>query len=385
MENFTYHNPTKIIFGKNEVEKIGSECLKYGKKALLLIGKNSVKKNGLYAQVVSILNMHEIQSITFEGIKSNPVYEDADAAVQLAKEHQVNSIIALGGGSVIDTAKAVSIGYYVNHSVWDFYMQKVKPTQALPILTILTLAATGTEMNSSTVLQDTNSGVKRGYGSPLLFPKVSILDPTLTFSVPTNYTAYGIADLISHCLEVYVGKGDSPLSDYYIASIIKLATLYGPNVLKNPEDYEARANIMWLATNALNGSLTNGKGYGDWGTHGFEHSLSVLYDIAHGAGLSIVFPAWLKHFAPKITSKLAFLGKMVFELNESSEELQALKFIDRLEQFYREIKVPIRLKEVNILKDEKEKILTNLALNNVSGRVYAMQKEDHESILEKMW
>ncbi len=385
MENFSYQNPTKIVFGKNQLERIGVECLPYGKSAIILLGKGSAKKSGLYASVISFLNMQEIRSVTFEGIKSNPTFEDADKAVQLAKKHNVEMIIAVGGGSVIDTAKAVSIGYYVNHSVWDFYLQKEKPEIALPIINILTLSATGTEMNSSSVLQDTNAAIKRGFGSPLIFPKVSILDPTLTYTVPSNYTAYGVADLIAHCLEVYFGKGNAPLSDYYIASILKLAIQYGPKAIESPDDYESRSNIMWLATNALNGSLLNGKGYGDWGSHGFEHSLSVLYDIPHGAGLSIVFPAWLKHYSPQIISKLAFLAKMVFEIYEGSENEKAYLFIEKLETFFKSINTPIRLSDLEICKTEKLKILENLKLNNISGRVFAMKEEDHDQLLELMW
>lgn len=385
MENFSYYNPTKIIFGKNEVDRIGSEAKIVGSKAIILIGKGSAKKSGLYARVVSSLNMNGIKSVTYEGIKSNPTYEDADEAVALAKEFKADMVIAVGGGSVIDSAKAVAMGYYVNHSVWDFYLQKEKPEKALPLINILTLAATGTEMNSSTVLQDTSGGMKKGYSSPLIFPKLSILDPSLTYSVPAGYTAYGVADLIAHCLEVYFGKAESPLSDYYIASILKLATVYGPKVIENPEDYDARANIMWLATNALNGSLVNGKGNGDWGSHLFEHTLSVLFDIAHGAGLSIVFPAWMKHFSPQFESKLAFLGRMVFDINEGTEKEQASAFIKKLEEFYSSIHTPIHLSEVNITRTDKDKILENLKLNNASGRVYSMCPTDHEMILEKMW
>lgn len=385
MENFSYHNPTKIIFGKNEVDRIGSEVNLLGTKAIILLGKGSAKKTGLYARVISSLNMYGIKSITYEGIKSNPLYEDADEAVKYAKEFGAEMVIAIGGGSVIDTAKAVAMGYYVEHSVWDFYLQKAKPEKALPLVNILTLAATGTEMNSSTVLQDTATGAKKGYSSPHLFPKLSILDPTLTYSVPANYTAYGIADLIAHCLEVYFGKGEAPLSDYYIASILKLATQYGPVVLKEPENYEARANIMWLATNALNGTLVNGKGNGDWGSHLFEHTLSVLYDVPHGAGLSIVFPAWLKHFSVRFEQKLAFLGRMVFDLNEGDETEQAQKFIEHLEAFFSSINTPIRLSEVNIPESQRDNILDNLKKNRVTGRVYAMTETDHADILEKMW
>ena len=384
MENFSYHNPTKIIFGKNEVDRIGSEAKLIGTKALIILGKGSAKKSGLYARVVSSLNMQGVKSVTYEGIKSNPTFEDADEAVQLAKEFEADHIIAIGGGSVIDSAKAVAMGYYVNHSVWDFYLQKAKPEKALPLINILTLAATGTEMNSSTVIQDTAAGMKKGYSSPHIFPKLSILDPTLTYTVPASYTAYGVADLISHCLEIYFGKGDAPLSDYYIASILKLATEYTPKVLANPEDYDARANIMWLATNALNGSLVNGKGSGDWGSHLVEHTLSVLYDVAHGAGLSIVFPAWMKHFAPQFEERLAFLGKMVFDLKGSQKE-QAIGFIEHLEKFYTSINTPIRLSEINVNKEDTSKILDNLKLNNASGRAYPMTELDHAQILEKMW
>ncbi len=384
MENFSYHNPTKIIFGKNEVDRIGSEALLIGKKAIIIIGKGSAKKTGLYARVVSSLNMHGIKSVTFEGIKSNPTFEDADEAVQLAKEFEAEMVIAIGGGSVIDSAKAIAMGYYVNHSVWDFYLQKEKPTNALPLINILTLAATGTEMNSSSVLQDTAGGMKKGFSSPHIFPKLSILDPSLTYTVPATYTAYGIADLIAHCLEVYFGKSESPLSDYYIASILKLATVYGPKVIEDPIDYDARANIMWLATNALNGTLVNGKGSGDWGSHLFEHTLSVLFDIAHGAGLSIVFPAWMKHFSPQFESKLAFLGKMVFDI-EGSEKEKAEGFISKLEEFFQHINTPIRLSEANINQSDEARILENLALNKASGRVYPMCGNDHAAILAKMW
>ena len=386
MENFTHYNPTKILFGKNEIEKVAVECLPYGKSAIILLGKGSAKKHGIYARLISLLNMHQIKFITYEGIKSNPTYQDADAAVKLAKENKVDFIIALGGGSVIDTAKAVAMGYYVDHSVWDFYMQKVeRPSQALPIISILTLAATGTEMNSSTVIQDTDGGMKKGYGSPLLFPKVSILDPEFTYSVPANFTAYGIADLMAHSLEVFFGLGDAPLSDHYIASILKLAIQFGPETISNPNNYEARANIMWLATNALNGTILNGRGTGDWGCHGLEHTLSVLYDIPHGAGLSIVYPAWLKYHLPKIKSRLVFLAKHVFDLNEGTEEELALQFIEHLEKYFKAINTPIRLSDYQIPQSDHQKIIDNLTLNAITGRVYPLNSMDYHGIINLMW
>lgn len=386
MENFQYYNPTKILFGKEVIDHLCTEAGVYGKKALIIIGQGAVKKNGLYARVLSLMNICGLEHVTFEGVKSNPIYQDADEAVNLAKDHQVDMIIAIGGGSVIDTAKAVAMGFYVNHSVWDFYLQTAaKPTQALPLLNILTLAATGTEMNSSTVLQDTDSGMKKGYGAPCLFPKVSFLDPTYTQSVPLNYTAYGVADLISHALEQFFGKGDAPLSDLYTASVIKLAVDYGQKVRLEPDNFEYRSQIMWLATNALNGTLKAGKNSGDWGVHGLEHTLSVLYDIPHGAGLSMVYPAWLKYHQPRIQTKLAFLAKHVFEINELDESSASDQFIARLEDFFTKIETPTRLHQVSVLVDDKSKIIANMKLNKVTGSVYPLAENEYEQILDLMW
>jgi alcohol dehydrogenase YqhD (iron-dependent ADH family) len=386
MENFIHYNPTKILFGKDVVDDICQEISPYGKRALLIIGKGSVKQNGIYARVISLMNICGLEHYTFEGIQSNPTFQDADAAVKLAKEKQVDMIVALGGGSVIDTAKAVAAGFYVEHSVWDFYLRKAStPKKALPIIAILTLAATGSEMNSATVLQDSENGIKTAILSDLLYPKVSFLDPTLTVSVPLNYTAYGVVDLIAHALEQFFGKGNAPLTDHYTADIIKLAMSYGRKVMVQPEDYDTRAQIMWLATNALNGTLSAGKSPGDWGVHHIEHTLSVLYDIPHGAGLSIVYPAWLKIQLPKIKEKLAFLAKHVFEFTSNDDEVLGLDFITALEAFFKEINSPISLTEAGINIKEKQRILNNLAQNKVSGMVYPLTEKDHQEIVEEMF
>lgn len=386
MENFQYYNPTKILFGKDVLDQLCTEANVYGKKCLIIIGQGSVKKSGLYARVLSLMNISGLEHVTFEGVKSNPLYQDAEEAIELAKENNVDLIVAVGGGSVIDTAKAVAMGFYVDHSVWDFYLQKApRPTKALPLLNVLTLAATGTEMNSATVLQDTVSGMKKGYSAPCLFPKVSFLDPTFTQTVPLNYTSYGVADLISHSLEQFFGKGDSPLSDLYTASVIKLAIDYGLKVRQDPENFEYRSQIMWLATNALNGTLKAGKNSGDWGVHGLEHTLSVLYDIPHGAGLSIVYPAWLKQHQPQINAKLAFLAKHVFEIQGTDEVLAANIFISQLEAFFTQIETPIRLNQADIFKNDEEKIIANFKLNKVTGSVYPLGEKEYEEILAKMW
>ncbi len=376
MQNFTFHNPTKIIFGQDIIENIGTEAKYIGSNVLIIIGKGSVKNSGLLARVVSLLNMHNVTSQIFEGIKSNPTYQDADNATAKAKAMKADMILAIGGGSVIDTAKAVCAGYFHEGSVWDFYMNKAKCKQALPLLTILTLAATGTEMNPYTVLQDTKGGTKKGWGSPLLYPKLSFLDPKLTYSVPSTYTAYGIADLIAHALETYFSKNQNQYTNHTTAALIKVAVENGKKLNSNLEDYDARANIMWAATNALNGTLAVGRAGGDWGCHALEHSLSVLYDIPHGAGLSIIFPAWMKHFEAQNTEKLAFLSQNVFD---------GKPFIAELEKFFTQIGTPTRLSEVNILSTDKSKIIDNFVKNKASGMVHALEVSDYENILKNAW
>jgi alcohol dehydrogenase YqhD (iron-dependent ADH family) len=374
MENFIFYNPTKLFFGKNVVEKnLGVEASKYGTKALLLIGKGSVKENGILEEVTQQLSKNNIQFHIFEGIKSNPIYEDADKAVLRAKEIKAEMIIAVGGGSVLDTAKAVAAGFYYENSIWDFYVGKAKAKRALPLLTILTLAATGSEMNPYTVLQNDETKQKFGYGADCLYPKVSFLDPSYTYSVNQYYTACGVADLISHTLEEFFDTSVSVLSDTIGANIIRLAFDYGKKAVEHPYDYVARANVMWLATMALNGSLAAGKKGGDWGVHALEHSLSALFDIAHGAGLAIIYPAWLKHFRPKIEDKLKFLSKHI--LGDEN-----LDFIQALEKFYLSIDLPVLLHQANI--EDKEKILINWQETRASGYFFKMENKDYESILK---
>jgi hypothetical protein len=380
MINFTAHNPTKVIFGKDVVKQLGTEAVKYGNRALLLIGQGSVKKNGLLDTVLAQLERMGVTPTLFEGIRPNPIYQDCDKAVQVALDANVEMIVAVGGGSVLDSAKAIAMGFYVHHSVWDFYTQKAaKPASALPILAVLTLAATGSEMNPYTVIQNTETGLKLGYGAPVLYPKVSFLDPTYTFSVSPTQTAYGVADLISHCLEEFFEPTPSLLSDHIASDIIKLAFEYGRQAVAEPENYEARAQVMWLATMALNGSLSAGKYGGDWGVHALEHSLSVLFDIAHGAGLSIAYPAWIKYHATQVSSKLDFLAERVLGKGHTGED-----FIHALEAFYTEIGTPTHLSQLNIGTDKHASILENWAKSKASGSFYKLSEKDYPALLALM-
>lgn len=381
MENFSVYNPTRLHFGKGCVsEKLAQEASVWGKRALILIGKGSVKKNGILDDVTRQLDQAGIAYEVFEGIKSNPIYQDADRAIAQSKAFKADMIIGVGGGSVIDTAKAVALGHYSNASIWDIYMRQVEaPAQALPLLCVLTLAATGTEMNMFAVLQNDEARIKKGFGHPGMYPKVSFLDPAYTLSVPLNYTAYGVADLMAHTFELYFDPSDAPLSNYFATDIIALAFDYGRAVIQKPQDYDVRANIMWLATTALNGTLNAGKRGGDWGVHAIEHALSVLFDIPHGAGLSIAYPAWLRHFLPKIKDKLTFMAERTLGKGTTAEA-----FIDYLENFFKEIGTPIRLSEVGIGEDKHPLILEVFKQNRVRGMHFDMNEEDHKAILQLM-
>jgi alcohol dehydrogenase YqhD (iron-dependent ADH family) len=380
MLNFTAFNPTRLHFGKDCLQKIGPEARQYGQKALILIGKGSVKQNGTLKRLTDQLDQAAIEWTVFEGIKSNPEYQKADEAVQKARSFGADMLIALGGGSVIDTAKAVSAGFYVDHSVWDFYQGKgLQPQAALPLLVVLTLAATGTEMNRFTVLQDTAAQQKRGWGHELLYPKSSYLDPEFTYTVPVNYTAYGVADMLAHTFELYFSKDKAPLSDLMATDIVRLGFEYGPLVVAQPHNYEARANILWLSTMALNGSLQAGKRSGDFGVHSFEHVLSVLFDIPHGAGLSIVYPAWMKHFYNEIEEKLNFLAYRTLGEGKTGRD-----FIQALEDFYDQIDTPKRLQDWGIGIDQHAQILKTLEANKVKGAYFEMKSADYKALLALM-
>ena len=380
MKNFISSNPTKLLFGKGVVSKLGNYSKNNGSKAVIIIGKGSVKHNGILDAVIEQLKAVGTDYILYEGIKSNPIYQDVDECVSLAREFKADQIIAVGGGSVIDSAKAVAVGFFHNGSVWDICSGAIKPKEALPIICVLTLAATGTEMNKFSVIQNVETGQKLGWGSDLVYPQVSFLDPEYTFSVPKTYTSYGVSDLIAHTFEQYFEPTSSPLSDHLATDIVKLAFEYGKQVMDNPNDYDSRSNILWLATVALNGSLSAGKQGGDWGVHGFEHSLSVLYDIPHGAGLSIIYPAWMKTYFLEIESKLDFMAQRVL-----GEDKKAQDFIDAYEAFSKSIDSPTRLSEVDIKSDQESRIVENLVANKVSGMFFEQNQNTYHKMLELMW
>ncbi|MEE4176533.1 MAG: iron-containing alcohol dehydrogenase [Bacteroides sp.] len=378
MENFRINNPVDLHFGAGVVEKLGPLAFGYGKKALLVYGKGSVKTNGSYHQTLKSLQDAGVEVVEYDGIKSNPIIEDVDEAADLGRREGVKMVVALGGGSVIDSAKIIAITIAVSHSGWAFLDGPEKPVKAIPLLCVLTLAATGTEMNAAAVVQSDSKKKKIGYVNKLMYPKHSFLDPGFTISVPPNQTAYGIVDLIAHALEAWFGEGDASLSDRFIIAIIKEALKYGPELMKNLEDYDLRARIMYAATCALNGMTVPGKKSQDWGVHNIGHTLGVKWDLAHGATLSIVYPAWLKLHKERMPHRITELGSALF----GSETVDDT--IYKLEYFFKLLGSPIRLSQAGIQCSEKDKeeLFEIMQLNKVNGLHHKLSEQDYRFLIE---
>jgi butanol dehydrogenase len=293
MLNFTMSMPTEVYFGKDTLDGLFGYLSKFGGKRILLVyGGGSIKKNGIYDKTVSILNSNGIFFKELSGIKPNPRISSVRDGVKIIRDNRLDFILAAGGGSVIDACKAIAAGAVYDGDPWDFYLRKAKLEKApLPIGVILTLAATGSETNWGSVVSDDETERKLPFRHEWLRPKFAVLDPVFTYSVPPFHTAAGIADIMAHVFEQYFSPTKSAyLSDRLAEAVMKTVIHYAPKVMKDPEDYEARANILWAGTLALNQLLTYGKAT-DWATHMIEHEVSAIYDISHGAGLAVLFPA----------------------------------------------------------------------------------------------
>jgi len=379
MENFVLYNPVKLHFGRGVVNNLGKSVSKYGKRVLLVYGGGSIKKNGIYVQVMDQMKKSGLEVFEYQGIKPNPIIEDVDAAADLGRQKKVDVILAVGGGSVIDSAKIIAVTVPVDHSGWDFMSGNKTPTTALPVVGVLTLAATGTEMNRFAVVQNNATKEKIGTGWSFTYPKESFLDPAYTLSVPADYTGYGIADLVAHCLEAWFGEGEASLSDRFVASIIHEAIAYGPSLMDDLENYQLREKIMYAATSALNNLTMYGRKNGDWGVHSLGHVLSVLYDVPHGASLSIVFPAWMRHHREKAGERIIELGNALYGLGTVDETIY------ELEAFFTSIGCPTRLSDFGIDAREKgEEIVQTMIINEASGNHFKLGEEDYRKLVELM-
>ncbi|MDD5167587.1 MAG: iron-containing alcohol dehydrogenase [Syntrophales bacterium] len=364
MQNFVFENPTKIIFGKDQIPKIGKEVGRFGRKALLVYGMSSILKNGIYDQVTSSLKEAGIPFVDFPGVKSNPVLSHVLKGIELARREEVDVILAVGGGSVIDAAKTIAAGVKAEHDIWDFFTFSKVIKDALPILTVATVSASASEMNNGAVITKEEGNQKYSIMSPWIQPKVSILDPSVLFSLSAAYSAYSSVDVITHMLEGYFNNREtaaSPLQDRLVEGLTRTIMESTDVIMKEPDNYDARANVMWGAILGFNGLTTAGMGVVQLPAHMIEHSLSALYDIAHGAGLSIVLPAWMSYAVETKNERLARFAGEVFNVHEADDRQTALKGIDCLKSWFAAIGAPVSLKEAGIPAGDIEKIADNAA------------------------
>ena len=382
MRNFTYYNPTKLIFGRGTVEKLRDEVPKYGKKVLLVYGGGSIKKNGLYDQVVGILNDINAEIYEVSGVEPNPRISTVRRGVDICKKEGIEFLLAVGGGSVIDCTKAIAAGSKYDSDAWDLVIKKAPVSDALPFGTILTLAATGSEMNSGSVITNWETKEKYGWGSPLVFPKFSILDPVNTFTVPKNQTIYGVVDMMAHTFEHYFHLDENtPLQDRMCESLLQTVMETAPKLLNDLENYEYRETILYCGTMALNGMVQMGF-RGDWATHNLEHAVSAVYDIPHGGGLAILFPNWMKHNLHVKPERFKQLAVRVFGVDPTgkADEQVGLAGIEKLREFWNSIGAPSRLSDYGI-DDSKIDLLVDRAMKNGEyGNFTRLNAEDTEAI-----
>jgi len=361
MQNFIFENPTKIIFGKGQIPAIGKEIARFGKKALLVYGMNSIKKTGIYDQVTASLREANVAHVDFPGVKSNPVLSHVTEGINLARREKADVVLAVGGGSVIDAAKTIAAGVVTDHDVWDFFTFSKPVLAALPILTVVTVSASASEMNNGAVLTREDCCFKYGCFSPHFQPKVSILDPTALFSLSPQYSAYSAVDILTHMLEGYFNSSApvSPLQDRIIEGLVKTVMESTEIIMKDPQDYNARANVMWGAVLGFNGIASAGLGPTPFPAHMIEHSLSAIYDIAHGAGLSIVLPAWMAFALDRKKRKIARFGREVFGIDQADDEKAAGVATERLKKWFESIGSPVTLQSAGIAESDIEKIADN--------------------------
>jgi alcohol dehydrogenase len=380
MQNFTFWNPTKLIFGKGQLDQLKTEIPQYGKKILLVYGGGSIKRSGLYEKVIQHLNAMGAQIFELPGVEPNPRITTARKGIEICKKEGIEFILAVGGGSVIDCTKLIAAGAKYEGDAWDFVVKKSFATNALPFGVILTLAATGSEMNPGSVITNWETNEKYGWGSAVTYPKFSILDPVNTFTVPRDQTINGIVDMMAHVFEHYFHLEENTLfQDRMCESLLITVMETAPQLLNDLESYENRSTILYNGTMALNGMLSMGY-QGDWATHNLEHAVSAVYDIPHGGGLAIIFPNWMKHNLTVKPERFKQMAVRVFGVDSKgkSDEEAGLEGIQRLRDFWTSIGAPARLADYQI-DDSQLELITDKAM--IDGEFGTFKKLNREDVL----
>ena len=383
MQNFDYMTPTRLVFGENAIEKLPAVMTAIGKRVLLTYGGGSIKKIGLYDRVKELLKDFQITELS--GIQPNPKYNPSVLdGVRLCKENNIDVILAVGGGSVLDCSKAIAAGAKYDGDPWDLISYKAKAQAALPIVDILTLAATGSEYDCGGVISRTETNDKIGYMDPLLFPVCSFLDPRYTFSVSKKQTAAGCADAMNHIIEQYFCEDSTLLNDGFCEAGLKSLMVNAKACLENPEDYRARAEMMFACTLGCNGIYSLGNSESGWPCHGMEHALSAYYDITHGEGLAIITPRWMHHILNERTlARFVKYGINVFGIDASLPQQEiAEKAIDATYAFFESINIPMHLREVGIDDSRIDEMAHHIAVNEGLEQAYVpLTEQDIKEIL----
>lgn len=355
MRDFIFHNPTKIVFGEAVVDGVGAACREHGTRALLLLGQGSARRTGLLDRVLASLQAAGVEAVLHEGVRPNPVLSHVRAGVERARRGKVQLVLAVGGGSVLDSAKAVAAGALADHDVWDFFSGAAKVKAALPLVTVLTLAATGSEMNGGGVVTNEETREKLPFGSPFTYPKTSFLEPALTLTLPPEQTANGLADAFAHLFEPY-GSAFGPEPELQLElkeACFRSLLDCGARLQADPADLGARGDFMWTATMALNGVTSAGLGPTAWPAHMIEHALSAVTDVAHGAGLAALIPGWMEwrlaHASERpYASRFARLGRRVFGIEEADDRAAARETAVALRLWFRSVGAPASLGEAGV-------------------------------------
>lgn len=380
MNDFTYYNPTRIEFGKNKENDISTYLDESSiKNVLIVYGSDRIKDNGLYEKVVNSLNKKNIAYKELSGVVSNPLLSKVNEGIKIVKENNIDAILAVGGGSVADSAKAISAGAKYDGDVWDFFINKAEIKEALPVYTIMTLSATASEMNGNSVIINDDTKQKYAISSVLLNPVVSVINPELMASVSKEYLAYSAVDVISHCIEVYFTASVQPtFNSRLVESIIKTIMETTEVLLKNPNDYDARAEFAWAAIQGLNGLTPAGTKDGIFPNHMIEHSLSALFNVAHGAGLAVVIPAWMKWYKQNNEKQFSRFAKEIFSSDDSFDAIK------KLEEWFNYIGANTTLESVNIPRSAISPLAENASeLAKIWGMGEVYTQKAIEEILEK--
>jgi alcohol dehydrogenase YqhD (iron-dependent ADH family) len=381
MDNFVFQNPTKILFGRGAEEKVGDETAAYSRKILLHFGSDRIKASGLYDRVTASLKKAGINWVELGGVKPNPRLGLVNEGIKLCKEHQLGFILAVGGGSAIDSAKAIAMGAVIEGDVWDIFLGKSVPVAALPVGTVLTIPAAGSEASTASVITNENGWLKRGFNSELIYPRFSILNPKLAFSLPRFQVACGIADIMAHLMERYfTNVSHVAFTDRLLEATMKTVIDQAPLVLNNPQNYDAWAELMWAGTIAHNNLLNTGR-VGDWASHDIEHEISGIYDVAHGAGLAVVFPAWMKYVLHHDLNRFVQWSVRVWnvEMDVFNPESVAQIGIERMESFFRSIGLGTKLTDLGI-KDNRIDEMANKCTNGDKKTIGNFVKLDREAV-----